>query len=397
MNKIGSLTNLWENVRESDLRPLREQALSGIRIAIIGEPGSGAEELIDQMRRDPNRPHLSSDSPALVLDLDLAAGDISADLIILMVPAHKSDLTREQELLRLWQNKARRVLVFINQAPDALQSEALSPWSSQPGRKIVIGSPGDIRFLMEKFVPAVIEIIPAQLLALGRYFPLFRLKIAHYLINDTSFSNAAYAMSTGLAEIVAVLDIPITIADTIVLTKSQAFLVYKLGLALGYSTRWQDYVAEFGGVLGSGFVWRQVARSLVGLIPVWGILPKTAIAYAGTYVVGNVVLQWYLTGKHVSKKQMQQIYSQALQRGRTLARNLASRVPRPRLRLPFRLPRVRLPKFQLPRLGSRKDPQLPAPQKAKRPKRSQVCPTCGKTSAKDASFCQYCGTPFNPE
>ena len=158
----------------------------------------------------------------------------------------------------------------------------------------------------------MIDSLPDLLLGLGRFFPLFRIPIAHYLINDTCFSNAAYAMSTGLAEIVAVLDIPITIADSIILTKSQAFLVYKLGLALGYSTRWQDYIAEFGGVLGGGFVWRQIARSLVGLIPVWGIIPKTGIAYAGTYVVGNVVLQWYLTGKQVSGKQMQQLYAQAL-------------------------------------------------------------------------------------
>ncbi len=53
MNKIGSLTSFWENVREADLRPLREQALAGIRIAVIGEPGSGRAALADQMRRDP--------------------------------------------------------------------------------------------------------------------------------------------------------------------------------------------------------------------------------------------------------------------------------------------------------------------------------------------------------
>jgi uncharacterized protein (DUF697 family) len=220
----------------------------------------------------------------------------------------------------------------------------------------------------------VIDLLPHLLLGLGRYFPLFRIPIAHYLINDTCFSNAAYALSTGLAETVAVLDIPITIADSIVLTKSQAFLVYKLGLALGYSTRWQDYLAEFGGVLGSGFVWRQIARSLVGLIPIWGIVPKTAIAYSGTYVVGSVVLQWYQTGKHLSRSQVQQLYKQILPRARAQAKALFSRLPLPRLRLrlPQRKPRGRLPA----------------------PRKKQVCPKCGKTSAADASFCQYCAAPF---
>ncbi|MCC7130491.1 MAG: hypothetical protein B6D39_08680 [Anaerolineae bacterium UTCFX2] len=395
MNKIGSLTSLWKNVGEADLRPFRDQALAGVRIAIVGEPGSGRAALADQMRRDPNRPQLASDAPVLTLDLESASQAATADLIILLIPAGKRDISRERALVQYWQNHGQRALVFINQDnPDQVQpsadAQALSPSTVQPGWRVISGSVSDTRFLVEKFVPAVIELVPGLLLALGRYFPLFRLKIAHFLINDTSFSNAAYAMSTGLAELVAVLDLPITIADTIVLTKSQAFLVYKLGLALGYSTNWKDYVAEFGGVLGGGFVWRNIARSLVGLIPLWGIIPKTAIAYAGTYVVGNVVLQWYLTGKHLSKPQMRQLYSRALEQGRALARTLAARMPRPRLRLSFRLPWSRRPRLSAPA-----DPQLPAPQKTKPAKRRQVCPNCGKTNSRDARFCQYCGTAFN--
>jgi uncharacterized protein (DUF697 family) len=373
VNRINSLTSFWANIREADLRPLRDQALRGVRLAIIGQPGSGRSTLAEQMRRDPNRPQLSSDAPVLVLDLDHASQAEAADLIVLMLDSRKTDSSREQEMVRAWHNAGKRVLVFINQFDVPREQLAVSPWASRAHQRVVWGSPLDSRFLIEHFAPAVIDSRPDLLLGLGRFFPLFRIPIAHYLINDTCFSNAAYALSTGLAEIVAVLDIPITIADSIILTKSQAFLVYKLGLALGYSTRWQDYIAEFGGVLGGGFVWRQIARSLVGLIPVWGIIPKTGIAYAGTYVVGNVVLQWYLTGKQISKKQMQQLYAQARERGKSLAGNLLRRLPHPRLQ------------FHLPKRPAR---LLPAPRKA------QKCPNCGKTSARDASFCQYCGTPF---
>jgi len=390
MRSFGHLTNLWDNLREADLRPLRDQALHGIDIAIVGEPGSGRAALADQMRRDPNRPQLSSESPVRILDLDAAAQAADASLIILVVPGRKADTTHEQELVRLWQNNARRVLVFVNQPDEIGEPLAISPWTSRGMRRVVIGSPVDTRFLLEKFAPAVVEILPDRILALGRFFPLFRLPVARYLINDTCFSNAAYSLSTGLAEIVAVLSIPITVADSFILTKAQAFLVYKLGLALGYSTRWQDYVAEFGGVLGSGFVWRQLARSLIGLIPVWGIIPKTAISYAGTYVVGNVVLQWYLTGKHLSKNQMQATYKQALGHGKTLARSLIERLPRALLWWP------RLPRLRLPARSQRSDPALPAPEKPRRPKKRQLCPNCGKTSARDASFCQYCGASLAP-
>jgi hypothetical protein len=143
-------------------------------------------------------------------------------------------------------------------------------------------------------------------------------------------------------------------------------------------------------VLGGGFVWRQVARTLVGLVPVWGLVPKTAIAYAGTYVVGHAILQWYLTGKHLSRQQIKDLYSQAFERGKEIAGNLLSKMPRPRLKRPEQSEkrRLKLPKISRPRLRRRATNALPAGQN------SQACPNCGKDSAADAVYCQYCGSPF---
>jgi uncharacterized protein (DUF697 family) len=214
--------------------------------------------------------------------------------------------------------------------------------------------------------------------------------VANRLIHDTCYANAFYALSTGIAEAVPILDIPLNITDMVVLTKAQAFLVYKLGLALGFTTRWQDYLAEFGSVVGGGFVWRQIARMLVGLIPVWGIVPKVAVAYSGTYVVGNVVSQWYLTGRHVSKEQMRLLYMQALTNGKKLGESMAARLPRTQLRgrVKLQLPHPRLA-TRLPRLklGRRKTAQLPAATE-------KNCPSCGKANASDANLCQYCGQAF---
>ena len=256
------------------------------------------------------------------------------------------------------------------------------PWVDWGQRRVIFGDAEQTNFLLDEFVPVVVELLPDRLISLARHFPLFRMAVAQKLINETSFSNAAYSLSTGLAEIVPVFDIPLNVADMVVLTKSQAFLVYRLGLALGLSLEWQDYVAEFGSVLGGGFLWRQLARSLVGLIPAWGIAPKVAVSYAGTYAVGNVVLQWYLTGRHVTRQQMQQFYAQAFERGKSIAADLLSRAPRPKLRLPR--PQLRLPFRRKPRPAALPDPQATG----------QTCPSCGKSSAADATFCQYCGEPL---
>jgi uncharacterized protein (DUF697 family) len=440
------LTDTWDIVKEVDLRPLREQALGGVKIAIVGDDGSGRFALAEQMRRDPARPEMRANSPLLLLDLEDGARAAGVDLIILLMDAQRADSGREQGLVIAWHNANQRVLVFIHEteAPAGVSS-AVSPWSRQKGRGVVWGSVEDTDFLTSAFAQAVIDLIPEKLLSLGRFFPLFRVPVARYLINDTCVSNAAYALSTGLAETVAIFDIPIAVADMVILTKNQAYLAYKLGLALGYSTQWQDYVGEFGGVLGSGFVWRELARTLVGLVPVWGLVPKIGIAYAGTYVVGNAVLQWYLTGRHVSKEQLRQFYTQAFTRGKEIARNLIDKAPRPQIKRP-RLPRLprrktkalpapqdgpisegiiqdgggveadivdfapegaeaeaiagseRAKKIKIgrPRLPRRKKKALPEPEKGaiSDGDETRQCPQCERLSAVDAGFCQYCGEAF---
>jgi hypothetical protein len=45
-------------------------------------------------------------------------------------------------------------------------------------------------------------------------------------------------------------------------------------------------------MLGGGLVFRQLARQLVGLIPVVGIVPKVAVAYGGTCMIGRAVVLW---------------------------------------------------------------------------------------------------------
>lgn len=377
MSRLNELPSIWNNIKEMDLRPLQAEAQRGVKIAIVGRSGSGKRLLARQMRRDPRRPDEETLTPMLLLDLDSAEAPLNrlagADLVILLAPPGAGDAALERQVQRTLVDAGRKLLAFVPLPPAAEGAHpdsrpALDGWGGPGKWRVVAGPIEDSEFLAREFVPAVLELLPDLHLPLGRHFPLFRHAICKRLINDVCFTNAAYAFSTGMAAIVPVLDIPLNVADMVVLSKNQAFLVYKLGLALGMSTRWQDYVTEFGGVLGGGFFWRQVARQLVGLIPAWGIAPKVAVAYSGTYVVGNVVYQWYLTGKHLSREQMRQLYVQAFQRGKEMAAGLVKRLPRPRRR------------------GERK--ALPAPKVRVRP---GICPDCGRKNARNARFCQFCG------
>ena len=391
MPSMSSVTNIWNNVKEVDLRPLRNEATRLVKIAIVGAPGAGQEQLADQLRHDPSRPGTETQTPLLVASLEDAVRVDDADLLILVVDATRQEFHREKELARTWLDEGKKWLVFINQPADTRQVSPHGAWTDWGTKHLIYGPAGDGAFLQLELAPVVLEMLLDHHLSLARHFPLFRMPVAVKLINDTSFSNATYSLSTGLAEIVPVIDIPLNVADMVVLTKAQAFLVYKLGLALGLSTEWRDYITEFGSVLGGGFVWRQVARSLVGLIPGWGIVPKVAVAYSGTYVVGNVVLQWYLTGRHLNRQQISNMYRQALLRGRDVARQLVSRAPKPRIRIGRRKPEA-LPAPESP--ASLPDGLSASSGNTQPENPFKVCANCGRSNAPDAVFCQYCGKPL---
>jgi len=73
MAGIKDLTNVWNNVKEIDLRPLTEQAVRGVRIAIVGKPGLGRHALADNMRRDPQRPGAATSSSIRIASLEEGA------------------------------------------------------------------------------------------------------------------------------------------------------------------------------------------------------------------------------------------------------------------------------------------------------------------------------------
>jgi len=330
MSIFKDLTNVWHNVREVDLRPIRKQALYQVKIALVGAPGSGRHTLAEQLRRDPKRADSVSHTPVVITDLESAELANESDVIILLISVASPNIERLRALASQWFEVGKKVFVFYNTNNANWQERTEDIDAVWQAKHVFVGPVDDPDYLIEEFVPQLMEHVPELHLSLGRHFPLFRVPIAEQLINDTSFSNAAYIMSTSVAEMVPALGVPVNIADMVVLTKSQAFLVYRLGLLVGFSTRWQDYISEFSGVIGGGFLWRQAARGLVGMVPVVGAVPKIAVAYAGTYVVGHVVLRWYLTGRHVSRQQVRELYQQSFARGKLIAKNFVTRTPRPR-------------------------------------------------------------------
>jgi uncharacterized protein (DUF697 family) len=179
---------------------------------------------------------------------------------------------------------------------------------------------------LEAIAKMLLAAVPGDLrLALGRQFHALRPTVFANLIDETARANAAYAFTTGIAEIVPVLSIPMNIGDVVVLTKNQLVMSYKIALVAGKSGSPHKLIGEIFGVLGGGLLFRQIARQLVGLIPVAGIVSKVAVAYGGTWAIGQAIILWAEFGQEVTAESVRAYYDEGLARGRQAARALVSR------------------------------------------------------------------------
>jgi uncharacterized protein (DUF697 family) len=152
-------------------------------------------------------------------------------------------------------------------------------------------------------------------LALGRTFPALRQSAAMHVVQVTSRVNSQFALASNLPALVPVVGGMLAAgADTIVLTKNQLMMLYKLAAIhdRDLDNRLRIY-QEMIPVVGAGLFWRTVARDLAALMPfAAGAVPKVAIAFAGTMAAGMAAHLYYHEGKRVDSGRMRDLYRNAL-------------------------------------------------------------------------------------
>lgn len=158
-------------------------------------------------------------------------------------------------------------------------------------------------------------------LALGRWLPAFRREAATTVINATARANAEFALLSNIPAVIPIVGgLMAAASDTLVLTKNQLFLIYKLAAIHGrdLDQPWRIY-SEMLPVVGAGLFWRTVARELASFVPLaGGTIPKVLIAYTGTAVTGQAANFYYEMGQRPSREQWRQFYQRAAAIARTL-------------------------------------------------------------------------------
>ena len=166
-------------------------------------------------------------------------------------------------------------------------------------------------------------------LALARQFPAFRRRVVEKTIHAVSVENALFAVATALPDIIpSLVELPWAFgefaSDTVFVTGNQIRMAFVIAAAFGKEVGFVNQKGAIFTIAAGAFGWRALARELAGKIPLGGgLIPKGAIAYAGTYTVGKSLELYYGGNGNLSRGQRRLIYREALDRGREVAANVA--------------------------------------------------------------------------
>jgi len=169
-------------------------------------------------------------------------------------------------------------------------------------------------------------------LPLARIFPPFRELVVKSTVHEVSRENAMFSLMTALPNIVPSLaELPWIAgefaSDTAVLTGNQIRMAFLLAAASDRPIGFKEQRSEIGSIIAGAWGWRAAARQLVSKIPFGGgVIPKAAIAYAGTYVVGLSLERVYRIGYGLTRDERREAYDEALERGKGIAAGLLEKV-----------------------------------------------------------------------
>jgi hypothetical protein len=161
-------------------------------------------------------------------------------------------------------------------------------------------------------------------LPLARWFPAFRPAVVEKTIHSIARENALFAVATALPDIVpSLVELPWAFgewaSDTAFLTANQFRMAFLIAAAHDGEIGFNDQKGQILTIAAGAFGWRAIARELVGKIPLGGgLIPKGAIAYAGTYVVGKALERWQQSRSALAREERSKVYQAALDRGRAV-------------------------------------------------------------------------------
>lgn len=176
----------------------------------------------------------------------------------------------------------------------------------------------------ERTVNEILKSHSSLAIKLARHLEPFQKPVAGHIIRRIAKENALFSLATAIPDVLPFVSLPWAIgefaSDTAVLTANQIRMAFLLAAAADREVGYREQRSEIATIVLGAFGWRAIARELVGKIPFGGgLIPKAAVAYAGTRVAGLSLERYYRIGYHYTREERRVAFEDALARGRTIA------------------------------------------------------------------------------
>lgn len=227
----------------------------------------------------------------------------SADAVLLLLDAGAGLRQGDADLLAYLQSLRKAVVVALNKI-DLLgkdYTKVAEDASQRLGVPVVPVSAKKGTNVAERLLPALVDALPDLAVALGRELPAVRRTMAGKIVRQSAILNTAVG-----AEPVPFIDIP-------VLLTTQARMVLRIAAIYGEPLT-AGHAKELISTIAGGLAFRYLAQQGARLLPAGGWALAAGIAALGTWAIGQVAIEYFESGKHMTKQQMRGMYKTLLKR-----------------------------------------------------------------------------------
>lgn len=285
------------------------------QVAIVGLANSGKSTLFNTLQgkylsevspeagtttsliRGAFGPFALIDTPGHLPDMQASAVE-EASVVVYLLDAQQGLRPVDLELIGKLRDEEKPHVVALNKADlleggadeaaaraaARLKEQDVIPISARTGENVA-----------EELIPAIIEASPVAAVVLGRQLPRFRREAANRLVR----SAALVSLAAGLE--------PIPLVDIPILLGTQIRLVLRIAAVYGEPLSAQ-YLRELVVTIGGGLFFRYLAEEASKAVPFGGDLVSGAIAAAGTWAIGQVAIEYFESGRHLSRRQLNELF-----------------------------------------------------------------------------------------
>lgn len=203
-----------------------------------------------------------------------------SDLALVVISPGESteDLGRMVDQAALARNKL--VIVTGREINDWLE-ENLAEVFRVSGEDVAFIPISDDKAIKSTLVPKIVDKILGKEVALAAAVPIFKDEVASRVINKTAKQNAVISVAFFIPG-----------SDMPLLTMNQIKMVLRLS-AIYNEELSAKRLYEVLAVVGGGFVFRELAKQALGVVPVAGWAVKSSVSYGGTVAMGQVAKKYF--------------------------------------------------------------------------------------------------------